>query len=1092
MKRPNVERVLASMKDFQRDSVDYVFSRLFDDPDPTDRFLIADEVGLGKTLVARGIIARTIDRLWDEQDRRIDIVYICSNADIARQNVRRLNVLDEDVPVLPRITMLPRYVRDLKNRRVNFVALTPGTSFDLRSTQGEQGERALMYHLLRRHWGFRGSGPLNVFQGWVRSQQSFRGRVHRIDPQREIDEEIQEKFLQALDQHVEQQRAREEHDVRSRFEDLARQLRWRGRRLARATERDVSSVIGELRGVLAAACLEALEPDLVILDEFQRFKGLLHGEDEAARLAQGLFDYAAGTDSPVKVLLLSATPYRMYTLADEPEDDHYRDFLETVRFLFRGDEDRVRVLKELLQRYRSSLLRLSDRGAGDQLLAARSDLEAALRSVIVRTERLAVTETRDGMLREESVHDLSLTVPEVRTYVALEQVARLSPQPDTVDYWKSAPYLLNFMQDYELKRRFKAGLADPEIAPQIGEVLRRANGLVLATEALRDYGAIDPQNARLRWLLAHLVTEEAWRLLWAPPSLPYYQLQEPFTTASRAGFTKRLLFSSWAVVPRALGSLVSYWAEQQLMKSMDADALNTLEFRQARSGLLRFTEEAGRLTGMPVLALLYPSPTLARIGDPWRLGSAISNDGAPPSALAVVAAARSELEGLMAPILEKASRSGAPDEQWYWWAALQLDRRQEPSAARRWLMQPDLGIVWIGADDEPGSRWLEHVARAREGWSARWRPSGPPPSDLLDVLAELAVAGPAVSSLRAVGRVTGGRVTVGAMNASGRIAWGLRSLFNSPEGTAAVRVFDRSDPFWRRALQYCVAGGLQSVLDEYVHVTREAEGLFDKSAEAVFDGLAKAFSASLVRTVTLRVDGLSPVEGGVDRQDLGMRGRFALRFGKERFEDSGESSPEDHVRRAFNSPFWPFVLATTSVGQEGLDFHQYCHAVIHWNLPSNPVDLEQREGRVHRYKGHAVRKNLAQAFGAPSPGANGPDPWEALFSRAVHERAPGGNDLIPYWVFTIDGGSKIERYVLALPLSRDEARAAAVKQSLVLYRMVFGQPRQEDLIAYLLRSLPMEVIKAHIEQARIDLAPPMSPRPPTYQSAPHKREALEK
>jgi hypothetical protein len=42
------------------------------------------------------------------------------------------------------------------------------------------------------------------------------------------------------------------------------------------------------------------------------------------------------------------------------------------------------------------------------------------------------------------------------------------------------------------------------------------------------------------------------------------------------------------------------------------------------------------------------------------------------------------------------------------------------------------------------------------------------------------------------------------------------------------------------------------------------------------------------------------------------------------------------VRRS-NSPLWPFVLATTSVGQEGLDFQQHCHAVVHWNLPSNPV-----------------------------------------------------------------------------------------------------------------------------------------------------------
>jgi len=51
-------------------------------------------------------------------------------------------------------------------------------------------------------------------------------------------------------------------------------------------------------------------------------------------------------------------------------------------------------------------------------------------------------------------------------------------------------------------------------------------------------------------------------------------------------------------------------------------------------------------------------------------------------------------------------------------------------------------------------------------------------------------------------------------------------------------------------------------------------------------------------------------------------------------------------------------ITPTSIGQEGLDFHQYCHAVVHWNLPTNPLDLEQREDRVNRYKNYAVRKTL--------------------------------------------------------------------------------------------------------------------------------------
>ena len=74
------------------------------------RFLVADEVGLGKTLVARGIIAKTIDHLWDTV-RRIDIVYICSNGSIARQNLRKLHVTGSDersFELATRLTMLAK------------------------------------------------------------------------------------------------------------------------------------------------------------------------------------------------------------------------------------------------------------------------------------------------------------------------------------------------------------------------------------------------------------------------------------------------------------------------------------------------------------------------------------------------------------------------------------------------------------------------------------------------------------------------------------------------------------------------------------------------------------------------------------------------------------------------------------------------------------------------------------------------------------------------------------------------------------------------------------------------------------------------
>jgi hypothetical protein len=53
------------LRDFQRRTVDHVFNRFYDAIDPTMRFLVADEVGLGKTMVARGLIARISVQTFD-------------------------------------------------------------------------------------------------------------------------------------------------------------------------------------------------------------------------------------------------------------------------------------------------------------------------------------------------------------------------------------------------------------------------------------------------------------------------------------------------------------------------------------------------------------------------------------------------------------------------------------------------------------------------------------------------------------------------------------------------------------------------------------------------------------------------------------------------------------------------------------------------------------------------------------------------------------------------------------------------------------------------------------------------------------------
>ena len=204
-----------------------------------------------------------------------------------------------------------------------------------------------------------------------------------------------------------------------------------------------------------------------------------------------------------------------------------------------------------------------------------------------------------------------------------------------------------------------------------------------------------------------------------------------------------------------------------------------------------------------------------------------------------------------------------------------------------------------------------------------------------------------------------------------------------------------------------------------------------------------------------------------------LRNHFAMRFGVQERDDGKAGGREGQVRQAFNSPFWPFVLASTSVGQEGLDFHAYCHSVMHWNLPSNPVDLEQREGRVHRYKGHAIRKNVATQHGVSVLGGGSKDVWNALFEAALEQSSNGGG-LVPYWLFPLAGGAHIDRHVPALPLSRDADQLRALKRSLAAYRMVFGQPRQDDLMTFLLERCSLETLQDVEPLLQIDLSPVLS------------------
>ena len=82
------------------------------------------------------------------------------------------------------------------------------------------------------------------------------------------------------------------------------------------------------------------------------------------------------------------------------------------------------------------------------------------------------------------------------------------------------------------------------------------------------------------------------------------------------------------------------------------------------------------------------------------------------------------------------------------------------------------------------------------------------------------------------------------------------------------------------------------------------------------------------------------------------------------------------------------------------------------------------------------------------------------------------NDMEPFWIFENDEGKNhtLERHIPYYPMSKESINLEQLKKSLAVYRMAFGQARQEDLINFIKENLP----DYHMEELmkyRIDLSP---------------------
>ncbi|MFB3061803.1 MAG: helicase-related protein [Candidatus Binatia bacterium] len=403
----------------------------------------------------------------------------------------------------------------------------------------------------------------------------------------------------------------------------------------------------------------------------------------------------------------------------------------------------------------------------------------------------------------------------------------------------------------------------------------------------------------------------------------------------------------------------------------------------------------GSPAGMPIIAWLLPSPTFAKKIDPLKIALRLGA-GKPVHQKDLLAEAMDQCSHLV-DALPPGNPGNRPDERWYWAAIAMLDSGNELGA---WCFNRDTWSSIFGTPAESKTDkdevspviFREHLDRFNLAMERKLE-LGPRPKDLVKVLAEFAIAGPGTCGLRALKRISPELAYDDSVMLSGavRISEGFRTLFNIPTSIALLRR-GPGRRYWRTTLQYSIDGNIQAVLDEQTHVLLESQGLMNKIPEERVNGVSAVLAKSLsLLPSRVKIDDIKPRRGAIQSADVNLRCRFALRFGGIIDDQDALVARADTVRESFNSPFRPFVLASTSIGQEGLDFHTWCHRVVHWNLPSNPVDLEQREGRVQRYKGHAVRKNISEKFGLNSllDWDESGDPWGFMFDRAVAQRPPG-------------------------------------------------------------------------------------------------------
>ncbi len=506
-----------TLTDYQKKTVEHL-CEVFD---RQHAYLVADEVGLGKTFVARGLI---------EKGGYKRIIYIASNAEIALQNGKELSGSGEVIEDVDRLSMLPSREIHYEADKTYILLLSPVTSFTGKgSPNGNANERKCL--------------------GLEENESS-------------------------------------EEKVRERRKEYC----W--------------------------LAVSQFMPDLIILDEFHRFNGLIdpgHYTEQHYSIEELLQTAKEKRGKETKILLLSATPYslisqdRMYqkkyergaTSEDQTEavgDDAFAkpfsDFdklTDCICTLSGCDKKSIKTPQDYYEKVMCRTERMWLRGDSKEEIFRDMKTPASLVSdhLIYRSEHIR------SLRFDEDRADLIANVHALKRIAGSESMAlhrqgkkAIQGYSDIRTWLDETPEYLQFSEGYRSPMKNGSGdnkgkesdLSDAlcklfEVCPP------RLDKNKIYDEALWDELK---KHAKLHELIRLAIPEGAELRLWVPPVL----------SEKKDDFSKTVVFAHYRMSTRAIAALSSMEAERRL-SYMNDQQISYPEFSEkARNRLNDATVES--------------------------------------------------------------------------------------------------------------------------------------------------------------------------------------------------------------------------------------------------------------------------------------------------------------------------------------------------------------------------------------------------------------------------------------------------------------------------------------------------------------------